>query len=51
MNLHKLLTCLVLVVLFGLLVLPAPAAAAGAQMDPNGLHASGDAGAQMDPDG
>ncbi len=51
MNLHKLLTCLLLFAFLGLLALGGPAAAAGPQMDPNGLHATGEAGPRMDPNG
>lgn len=51
MNLHKLVTCLVLVALFGLVVMPASAAPEDPRMDPNGVHATGEAGPQMDPDG
>lgn len=46
------LTILVLLVaVTGLLAMPTAAAAAGPQMDPNGLRATGDEGPQMDPNG
>lgn len=51
MTLREFLTCLVLMATFSLFMLPTPAEAAGPQMDPNGLHATGDEGPQMDPNG